>query len=179
MNYDSHSSIKESYHFKEVASMTGVKPYVLRFWETEFEQIRPLLTEGGQKMYRPDDLEVIKKIKILLFDEKMTIPQAKAFLDKDEIELMQESVAVEEKSLDLKEALEVIISSGKQDDTSAFKSDSAYKLLNEKNAESKISEKVLTAKIFNEKEILSMIQAKKKLTGVLAKIESIIEVHSW
>lgn len=70
-------------HFKlnEVCSLTGVKPYVLRFWETEFEQISPMLSSSGQKLYEHKDIEAIAYIKKLLFDDKLTIDHAKRELD--------------------------------------------------------------------------------------------------
>nr|MBA2403447.1 MerR family transcriptional regulator [Bdellovibrionales bacterium] len=57
--------------------ITGVKPYVLRFWETEFEEIAPEDSDSGQKLYARKDVEAIFKIKKLLFEDKMTIPEAK------------------------------------------------------------------------------------------------------
>jgi DNA-binding transcriptional MerR regulator len=70
-------------HFKlnEVCSLTGVKPYVLRFWETEFEQISPILSSSGQKLFEHKDIEAIAYIKKLLFEDKKTIEQAKMELD--------------------------------------------------------------------------------------------------
>jgi DNA-binding transcriptional MerR regulator len=70
-------------HFKlnEVCSLTGVKPYVLRFWETEFEQISPILSSSGQKLFEHKDIEAIAYIKKLLFDDKLTIEEAKMKID--------------------------------------------------------------------------------------------------
>lgn len=62
----------------EVCGLTGVKPYVLRFWESEFEEINPILSSAGQKLYEHKDIEAIVVVKNLLFDEKMTIEKAKA-----------------------------------------------------------------------------------------------------
>ncbi len=70
-------------HFKlnEVCSLTGVKPYVLRFWESEFDHISPVLSSSGQKLFEHKDIEAIAFIKKLLFEDKMSIEQAKAELD--------------------------------------------------------------------------------------------------
>lgn len=70
-------------HFKlnEVCSLTGVKPYVLRFWESEFDHISPVLSSSGQKLFEHKDIEAIAFIKKLLFDDKMNIEQARAELD--------------------------------------------------------------------------------------------------
>jgi DNA-binding transcriptional MerR regulator len=67
-------------HFKadEVCGFTGVKPYVLRFWETEFDQIKPVVSSSGQKLYEQSDVEAIMLVKKFLFDEKMTVEQARA-----------------------------------------------------------------------------------------------------
>ena len=70
--------------------MCEVKPYVLRFWETEFEQISPELTDSGDKKYSSDDLEAIERIKDLLFNQKMSIPQAKVEMDKKFQEVEEE-----------------------------------------------------------------------------------------
>ncbi|PIK15292.1 MerR family transcriptional regulator [Halobacteriovorax sp. JY17] len=70
-------------HFKlnEVCSLTGVKPYVLRFWESEFDHISPVLSSSGQKLFEHKDIEAIAFIKKLLFEDKMSIEQARAELD--------------------------------------------------------------------------------------------------
>lgn len=64
----------------EVGSIADVPVSVLRFWETEFTQIKPKRTSSGQRMYRKNDVELILKIKELLYDKKFTIPGAKQFL---------------------------------------------------------------------------------------------------
>lgn len=68
---------KSLFKLEEVCSLTGVKPYVLRFWESEFDEIAPLLSSTGQKVYEHKDIEAVIIIKELLFDKKMTIDQAK------------------------------------------------------------------------------------------------------
>jgi DNA-binding transcriptional MerR regulator len=68
---------KSSFKFGELASLTGVKPYVLRFWETEFEEIKPLAAEDGSKTYSRSDVETILRIKSLLFDNKLSLQEAK------------------------------------------------------------------------------------------------------
>ena len=57
----------------EVAEELGVATHVLRFWETKFNQIRPMKASGGRRYYRPDDVEVIKLIKEFLYDKRYTI----------------------------------------------------------------------------------------------------------
>ena len=58
---------------REVAEATGLPQHVLRFWETRFPQIRPLKRARGRRYYRPDDVERLKLIRRLLYDEGYTI----------------------------------------------------------------------------------------------------------
>jgi DNA-binding transcriptional MerR regulator len=64
----------------EVSDILGVPAYVLRFWETEFKRIRPKRTSSGQRLYRKRDIELILKIKHLLYEKKFTIQGAKQHL---------------------------------------------------------------------------------------------------
>jgi DNA-binding transcriptional MerR regulator len=57
----------------EVAQDLGLPQHVLRFWETRFAQIRPLKRGGGRRYYRPDDVELLKAIRHLLYAEGYTI----------------------------------------------------------------------------------------------------------
>ena len=57
----------------ELAEELGVATHVLRFWETKFEQIKPMKRSGGRRYYRPDDVELIKTIKSYLYDRRYTI----------------------------------------------------------------------------------------------------------
>lgn len=68
---------KVYYRIGEVARLTGVKPYVLRYWESEFRAIRPAKSLNGQRLYQRRDIDVLLEIKRLLYDEKYTIPGAK------------------------------------------------------------------------------------------------------
>ena len=58
---------------REVADLLDLPQHVLRFWETRFPQIRPLKRAGGRRYYRPDDIERLRLIKRLLYDEGYTI----------------------------------------------------------------------------------------------------------
>lgn len=69
---------KSSFKINEVCALTGVKSYVLRFWESEFDAIAPLTSTSGQKLYEHRDIEAILLIKKLLFEDKMTIERAKS-----------------------------------------------------------------------------------------------------
>lgn len=64
----------------EVADELGVATHVLRFWETKFSQIKPMKTGGGRRYYRPDDVEIIKLIKNLLYGNRYTIEGAQQLI---------------------------------------------------------------------------------------------------
>lgn len=68
---------KDRFKMNEVCGLVGVKPYVLRFWESEFHEISPESDTEGQKLYSQQDIEAIALIKKLLFEDKMTIEKAK------------------------------------------------------------------------------------------------------
>ncbi len=61
----------------EVGRITGVKPYVLRYWETVFPRIRPQKTRSGQRLYRRKDVETVLLVKKLLWDQRFTIEGAR------------------------------------------------------------------------------------------------------
>ncbi len=73
------SSIPDKMFFKigEVSQLTGIKPHVLRYWESEFKLIRPQKSNIGQRVYRRRDVEIILRLKQLLHDERYTIEGAK------------------------------------------------------------------------------------------------------
>ncbi len=64
----------------EVSEELGVKPHVLRYWETQFPMLRPKRTSGGARLYRPKDLAVLREIRHLLYDRGFTIAGARKTL---------------------------------------------------------------------------------------------------
>ena len=60
----------------EASKEVGVEPYVLRFWETKFSQLRPVKRSGGRRFYRPSDIDKLRIIKSLLYDNGLTIKGA-------------------------------------------------------------------------------------------------------
>ena len=68
------------YRIKEVCSLTGLKPHVLRYWEQEFKDIKPLKSSKGQRLYKKKDLHAIFTIKKLLYEKKFTIDGAKKYM---------------------------------------------------------------------------------------------------
>lgn len=73
------AQIPSKLYFKigEVARIVGVEPYVLRYWETEFREIEPVKSRTKQRLYRRKDVELILRIKGLLYKEGFTIEGAR------------------------------------------------------------------------------------------------------
>jgi DNA-binding transcriptional MerR regulator len=65
------------YSISEVSDMIGVKPHVLRYWETQFKMLRPKKGRGGARMYRKRDVEILFEVKQLLYDHRFTIAGAR------------------------------------------------------------------------------------------------------
>lgn len=61
----------------EVADIAGIEPHVLRYWESEFPQLRPVKNRSGQRTYQRKDVETVLEIKRLLYTEKFTIAGAR------------------------------------------------------------------------------------------------------
>jgi DNA-binding transcriptional MerR regulator len=72
---------KAYFRIGEVSRLTGVKAYVLRYWESEFPSIVPTKTRANQRLYRREDVERILTIKRLLYQERYTIAGARARLE--------------------------------------------------------------------------------------------------
>jgi DNA-binding transcriptional MerR regulator len=115
------TEIPDKLFFKigEVAKITGVKPHVLRYWESEFKLLKPSKSATGQRVYQKKDVEKVFTIKTLLYNEKFTIAGAKRRLmrsgkeEKPAKEKKQLSIAFDNQELlallrDLKEELREI-----------------------------------------------------------------------
>jgi DNA-binding transcriptional MerR regulator len=81
----------------EVSKLTGIKPYILRYWESEFKELRPNRNLTKQRIYRRKDIEFILYVKKLLYEEKYTIEGVKQKL-KNEKGMNQPSLFKNEKS---------------------------------------------------------------------------------
>lgn len=71
---------KSFYRVREVAAILDVKAHTLRYWEDEFDQLNPQRTEFGQRRYSPEDLDLLKTIKSLLHEKRMSIEGVKKIL---------------------------------------------------------------------------------------------------
>jgi len=65
----------------EVSRLAGIKPYVLRFWETEFSSLGPKKSGKGHRLYRRKDVELVLEIKRLLYEKRYTIEGARKYLE--------------------------------------------------------------------------------------------------
>lgn len=212
MQFESHSV--NEYAFKELSSLTGIKPYVLRFWESEFEQIAPTMSADGRKVYSEEDKQSIETIKELLFGQKLSIQEAKAELDRalsEAVNLLKEemnlevaieapvespvevnlSVAVEEsklaevKSADIKSIASVnnnqVKSAESFEARSAFAFESSLEMMQQSLGEDikQASLKNSMAIDYSEKDMLALLQAKRKLKIHLNKIDDLYQKYGW
>ena len=79
------SEIPDKLYFRigEVSGLVGVEPYVLRYWETEFPAVGPKKSGTGHRMYRRKEVELLLKIKYLLYEKKYTIEGARLYLQSE------------------------------------------------------------------------------------------------
>jgi len=70
------------YSIGDVARHTGVRPHVLRYWESEFREIAPKKAPNGKRLYRERDIEAIETVKALLYGQKFTVEGARRALKK-------------------------------------------------------------------------------------------------
>ncbi|MAS78655.1 MAG: transcriptional regulator [Candidatus Marinimicrobia bacterium] len=92
MSSDPKQIKKLYYSIGEVSRMTDLKAYVLRYWETEFKQLKPPKNRAGNRTYRQSDIDLILFIKDLLYNKKFTIEGART-----QIASMDEGIDSKEK----------------------------------------------------------------------------------
>jgi DNA-binding transcriptional MerR regulator len=94
------------YRIGEVSRLTGLEPYVLRYWETEFPQLRPDKGKSGQRLYKKKDLDHILRIKQLLYEEGYTISGAKKKMSGGQGRDVEDVIETAKK--ELREILEIL-----------------------------------------------------------------------
>lgn len=104
---------KMYYTITEVAQLTGLKPHILRYWETEFPMLRPKKNRAGNRIYKKKDIEMVLTIKRLLYEEGFTIDGAKKRLREEkkpspEILLARYKKVIAEIKKDLAEMASII-----------------------------------------------------------------------
>ncbi len=104
------------YSISEVADMTGLKPYVLRFWEREFPFLKPKKNRAGNRSYQQKDIDLINQIKHLLYDEGYTIEGAKSKLktlryEGEEAKLVAEMMRLKNLLIEIRRELSELLKS--------------------------------------------------------------------
>ena len=100
----------------EVSEMLGVKAHVLRYWETQFSMLRPKKNRAGNRMYRPDEVRMLLRIKELLYERRYTIAGARrTLLDDRKLDEPQVEIAFSEADrklvlIEVKEELKTLLS---------------------------------------------------------------------
>src|SRR5262245_1983260 len=100
------------YRIGEVEAITEVPAYVLRYWESEFKLLRPKKNPAGQRLYRRKDVDLVLRIKTLLYEERLTLEGAKKRLRSesrsDQLDLGLRGVALEETLRRLRDRLRAL-----------------------------------------------------------------------
>lgn len=100
---------KRYFRIGEVSRIIGVEPYVLRYWESEFPQLRPQRADTNQRTYQKADLDMIMEIKRLLYEEKLTIEGARQRLkQKKKEEGSADKALIDEVKADLQDILKAL-----------------------------------------------------------------------
>ncbi len=99
------SSEKLYYSISEVCSLTGLKPHVLRYWETAFTMLKPSKNQSGNRVYKQEDIGLIKLISRLLYQERYTIDGARQKIEdmddlNEQMELKLEDTTVSAEMID-------------------------------------------------------------------------------
>jgi DNA-binding transcriptional MerR regulator len=101
---------KRYFTIGEVSELCAVKPHVLRYWEQEFPQLKPVKRRGNRRYYQRQDVIVIRQIRSLLYDEGFTIGGARQRLTGEEAksDLSQSQQIVRQIRLELEEVLKIL-----------------------------------------------------------------------
>lgn len=141
---------KSSFKINEVCALTGIKSYVLRFWESEFPEIAPIMSSSGVKLYEHRDIEAILLIKKLLFEDKYSIEKAKAYIKT----AIPRSQLVEE----------------------AFNDEEEFKV--PESFEFNLKE-ATTKRVLIDSEFQKLLDSKSILSSLVSRIDSIEKIHHW
>lgn len=163
---------KSSFKINEVCALTGVKSYVLRFWESEFAEIAPMTSSSGQKLYEHRDIEAILLIKKLLFEDKMTIERAKA-----EMKILMPRESLVEDSF----AESFSFEDEDSFEASEFFGDSSQEesLYPERVGAKEVMRESMTKRVLIESDFQKLMMAKSKLKEILSITESLHQKNHW
>jgi len=96
-------------NISEVSTLLDVPAHVLRFWETRFKQIKPVKRSGGRRYYRPEDIQLLTRIRDLLYREGYTIKGAQQVLKTgSQDDSATETVSASDPTVDMSQALSLL-----------------------------------------------------------------------
>lgn len=102
---------KRYFTIGEVSELCAVKPHVLRYWEQEFSQLKPIKRRGNRRYYQREDVVLIRQIRSLLYDYGFTIGGAKQRLvgeNGESEDIQQQQNIIHELRMELEELLEIL-----------------------------------------------------------------------
>lgn len=99
---------KRYFRIGEASRIIGVEPYVLRYWESEFPQIRPSRADSNQRTYQKKDMELIIEIKRLLYEEKMTIEGARKRLKESQADNIPPKALINELKAEIQDIIDIL-----------------------------------------------------------------------
>jgi DNA-binding transcriptional MerR regulator len=101
---------KRYFTIGEVGELCGVKPHVLRYWEQEFPQLKPVKRRGNRRYYQRHDVIMIRQIRSLLYEQGFTIGGARQRLSGDEakVDVTQRQQIVRQMRIELEELLHIL-----------------------------------------------------------------------
>ena len=101
---------KRYFTIGEVSDLCAVKPHVLRYWEQEFPQLKPVKRRGNRRYYQRQDVLIIRQIRSLLYDEGFTIGGARQRLTGDEAksDVTQSQQIIKQLRMELEQVLKIL-----------------------------------------------------------------------
>ena len=101
---------KRYFTIGEVSELCGVKPHVLRYWEQEFPQLKPVKRRGNRRYYQRQDVLIIRQIRSLLYEQGFTIGGARNKLSGEEsrVDVSQSQQIVKQMRMELEELLRIL-----------------------------------------------------------------------
>jgi DNA-binding transcriptional MerR regulator len=102
---------KRYFTIGEVSELCGVKPHVLRYWEQEFTQLKPIKRRGNRRYYQHHEVLLIRRIRQLLYDDGFTISGARHRLDQAVDQATKANVAKNGDAMSLRQEIESVLES--------------------------------------------------------------------
>ena len=101
---------KRYFTIGEVSELCNVKPHVLRYWEQEFPQLKPVKRRGNRRYYQRQDVIIIRQIRALLYEQGFTIGGARQQLEGDDVktDAIQSQQIVKQLRIELEEVLDIL-----------------------------------------------------------------------